>query len=621
VQAAVLLAARSLCRHFALPHPSADEILAATGASKSRAYELCAALMALLPTLSRPCGRPAQPNVVPPASPADRCTADVLDFVLRHPGCAYQRDQRQGFSDEFRHFIVRLREQHSDLALDVFSRLCRIPLGTIKSWMAQSRPAVSSADATCAADASAQHQGAHGVMDAQIESILAEWRSWRGTFGDFTKHVNHQLRVPMGRHLLAQILEVHGVRLPRKRQGRSPDELALRRAFETFFPGAQWVGDGKQVRVVIGDDVFVLNLQLNVDAHTGAFVGLSVTDTEDSAAVIESFENGIVTTGAPPLAELLDNKPSNHTAEVDAVLKPAGTLRIRATSERPQNKAHVEGAFGLFAQEVPPIVLDTNASNRSVARALLLLVSMTFARAINHRPRADRAGRSRFDLYSELPAEEQVAQARHTLEERCKKQELARLTKDARQRPEIKVLLDDHFARLGLIDPERHIRMAIARYPLDAIVDGIAIFTGKLHAGTLPEDVDARYLLGIVRNVATQCEGERIAEALLAQRIEARDRALASLETKRAAVCEPSRSTRDVIADCVEHALGADRKLDRLFWLGTLVGAVQERAATSEQRNTHFAAAARDINTTYRVPPRERQSAVRFIADRLVALD
>jgi hypothetical protein len=49
-----------------------------------------------------------------------------------------------------------------------------------------------------------------------------------------------------------------------------------------------------------------------------------------------------------------------------------------------------------------------------------------------------------------------------------------------------------------LTDPERHVRDAIACYSRDAIVDAIAIFSGKRTAATLPDGVDARYLLGIV---------------------------------------------------------------------------------------------------------------------------
>jgi hypothetical protein len=381
------------------------------------------------------------------------------------------------------------------------------------------------------------------------------------------------------------------------------------------------VGDGMAVRVVVGGEAFTFDLQLDVDAHTSAWVGLSVRDAEDSPAVIESFEDSVATTGSAPLAQLLDNKPCNHTPEVDAVLTSAGTLRMRATSERPQNKAHVEGAFGLFSQEVPPIALDTRKSRRSVARALLLLVSMTFARAINHRPRADRGGRSRFELYGDTPTDEQIQHARRTLEERHRKQELARTTLEARQRPEVRALLDDHFTRLGLLDPERHIRLAIARYPLAAIVDGIAVFTGKRQAGTLPDGADGRYLLGIVRNIAAQREGECIAEALLAQRLEARDRVLAMLEAERVNVCQTSRAIFDVITDCIHRALGTDRKLDRLFWLGALAGEMQRRALASRHRDALFSAAARVINTTFRVPPRERQDALLFLADRLVPLN
>jgi len=622
VQAAVLLAARPLCLHFALPHPSVGEILSATGASRSRAYELCSALHALLPSLVRPRGRPAQPSA-PPSSPSPDAvdiTSAVLLYVLQHPGCARMHGDRQGYSDDFRRFAVGLRTSHPDVALQDFARRSLIPLGTLKSWLACPQPA-SAPEASPSEASGDDRSSAYKATLSHIETVLAEWDAWCGSFIDFVKHVRHQLRVPMGPQLISDILEAHGVRLPRRRPGRSPDEIALRGAFETFFPGAQWVGDGKAVRVVLNGETFTYNLELDVDAHTGAWVGLCVRDTEDSAAVAEAFESGIETACAAPIGLLLDNKPSNHAPEVDAVLEPAGTSRIRATVKRPENKAHVEGAFGLFAQQAPPIELDTTGSGRSVARAIMLLVAMTFARAINHRPRADRSGLSRFELYAEKPSEEQIEQARKAIEERRRKQELARATREARQRPEVRALLDEHFDRLGLIDPERSVRLAIARYPLDAIVDGIAIFAAKRQAGTLPQDCDARYLLGIVRNVAAQREGEAVAEALLAKRLEARDHVLAVLQARRDAVCDSTRDPRELIADCVAHALGADRKLDRLFWLRALAEQIQAAATAPSHRDRLFRVAAREINTTFRAPPRDRQEAVRFLADRLVPID
>jgi hypothetical protein len=423
----------------------------------------------------------------------------------------------------------------------------------------------------------------------------------------------------MGKQLIAYILEACNERQPRRRQGRTADETALRGSFDTFFPGAQWVGDGKAVDVVVNGDKHTVNLELNVDAHTGAWVGLSVRDEEDSTAVIEAFENGISTTGAAPIAELLDNKPCNHTPEVDAALTEANTLLIRATPQRPENKAHVEGAFGLFSQNAPPIEINTHASNKDIARQLLLLVAVTFACGINRRPRTDRAGRSRVELHADKPDEQQVEQAKKALEDRWRKQEKARATKEARQQPHIRQLLDEHFEALGLSDPKRYTRLAIALYPLDAIVDGIAIFTSKKHANTLPDDADGRYLLGIVRNVAAKREGDLIAEMLWTHRTRARDIAIALLKSERNEVCQPSRPAQDVIHNCVDNAMETERKLDRLFWLTAAVDYMK-----TQPQSTHwqlYNRAARRINTVFRVPSTQRQEATVFLADRMVPLN
>jgi hypothetical protein len=616
VLAAVLLVARGICQHFALPCPSVQQVLTATGASKSRAYELVTALTALLPTLIRSVGRPpSPPPCLPLPSTLESIAQRVLRYVLQHPGCAHAHAERQRYSDGFRRFLTELREQHQDIDLQVFAALVQVPLGTLKSWL--SGPDLG----PCASP----EQGAHhdSMMSQgeptlpQIETVLAAWSTWQGSFVDFCTHVREHLRVPLGRQLLTRILYVYRIRSPQRRPRRSPDEVALRGSFDTFFPGAQWVGDGKTVSVVIDHERIHVNLELVTDAKTDAFVGMSVRNTEDSIAVTDAFHDGVTTTGTTPIALLLDNRPSNHTPDVDAAL--GDTLRIRATPERPQNKAHVEGAFGLFAQEAPPLVLDTTLDKTAIARQLVALVATTWARAANHRPRLDRCGLSRVDLYGESPTDEQIAEARRALKARCKKQELARTTLEARQRPEVRSLLDAHFLRLNLLDPERHIRLAIARYPLDAIVDGIAIFEGKLHARTLPDGVDARYLLGIVRNVAAKTEGEHVAEALLRLRLDARDRLLNPLIADREGVCDSARDDLCVVADCIDRALDTSRSIDRLFWLGALVNWFDAR--TTYERKAAFSAAARRIYATFRVSPAERQDALRFLADRLFPLD
>jgi hypothetical protein len=178
--------------------------------------------------------------------------------------------------------------------------------------------------------------------------------------------------------------------------------------------------------------------------------------------------------------------------------------------------------------------------------------------------------------------------------------------------------IDEAFQRLALLDPEEHLRLAIARYPLDVIVDGLAIFEGKRRVGTLPPGVDARYLLGIVRNLGDEREGLAIAEELLRARLHARDHMLASLVRTLDAARVDVPDVRERVVRFVELALVAGRRIDRLFWL----------LATADEINAHAKdapaplvdAAARRVHATHRVPNRERQEAVRTIIAHVVPL-
>lgn len=623
--AALLLVARDLSRTLALAHPSATQILEATAAGRSRAYELRVALLGLLPSLLRPPGRPAASHA---AAPSESVLSDIqgaaLDFVMTHAGCVRERSQRRRYSEQFRHFVLELREQHAQLDLDTFGAAIRVPLGTVKDWLR-----VPAGDGTADGDTPAAsglagggdelHEGtqepAAEPMSAHMQTVLAAWDGWQGGFVDFCEHVQTDWRVPFGRSLIGQILEAAGVRLPRRRPGRSPDEEALRGSFNTFFGGAQWVGDGSPIDVVINDQRFGFNLELMVDTYSAGFVGISVRDEEDSQAVVEAFDDGVETTGDEPLAVLLDNRPSNHTDEVDERL--GDTIRIRATKGRPQNKAHAEGGFGLFQQTVPPLVINAS-DERELAGQILGLVTQTWGRTGNQLPRRDRGGRSRVELYFEQPTEEQIAQARAALEERCRKQQLARQTLEARQDPTKHRLLDEAFAQLGLVDPERHFRIGIARYPIEAIVDGIATFEGKRNAGTLPEDVDARYLFGIVKNLAQQSEGLAIAEALWRRRVELRDSMLAglqqSLDETRDAVTDP----RDLLSMLIDRGLDSERRIDRLFWLDAVAETIRDDSP--EHHAVLYRRAAQRIHTSFRLPHRDRLEAVRILASKITPI-
>jgi hypothetical protein len=608
--AAVLLLGRTIAERHELACPPVEAIVKATGASKSHAYQVAGKLAAILPTLVRTPGRPAKEQPAPLTDVAAEVTRAVLTYVMAHPGCVDRGARRQQYSDDFRRFVVGLRATHGALDLEVFAEASGVPLGTLKDWLRDPL-----GDAAGAGEDAPPVPAEGGIETLHIQTVLDAYARWQGSFINFCEHVRRDLHVPFGRDLVRRILATHGQRKPARRDGRSPDEIALRGAFHTYFPGAQWVGDGMQVPVTIDGHRFVFNVEMHVDAYAGAFVGASVRDTEDSAAVIEAFDDGVATTGAPPLALLLDNKPSNHSPEVDDAL--GKTIRIRATPERPQNKAHIEGGFGLFSQVLPPLVLDTHAAAHDVARGFLSLVVSVWARTTNHRPRKDRDGRSRVELYSDTAKPEQVEQARRELRELAERQEQARRTLEARRRPEVLALLDEYFVRLELLDPERHIRIAIAGYPKDAVADGLLIFDAKRCANTLPDGADARYLLGIVKNVAAKTEGEILAETLYRGRMEIRDRFLAPLRAEREAL----RSEPDVLRVlliCVEKATGTPSNMERTFWLDAIVETLRDQGDTERERL--YLHTARLIEATYAITARDRHDAVRYVADRLVPI-
>jgi hypothetical protein len=621
--AAALLVGRGIAEEHGLVRPEVDAILAATGASKSQAYELAGRLRAALPALARAPGRPTKEKEQPavPLDCAGEMTRAVLAYVMEHPGCVDRGSERKRYSSSFRRFVLRLRVDHASLSVERFADAAGVPLGTLKDWLREptcdGEAMAADAEPVATTETPASEPAAADVQALQLQTVIHAWSRWDGSFLDFCQHVQRDLDVPFGRDFVRHILAVHCGRAPSRRAGRGPDELALRGAFRTWFPGAQWVGDGMTVPVVVDGQRFVFNLELDVDACSGAFVGVSVRDNEDSAAVVEAFSSGVETTGAAPLALLLDNKPSNHAPEVDAAL--GNTLRMRATLERPQNKAHVEGAFGLFSQVLPPLVLDTHQRSRNLARGFLGLVAEVWARATNHRPRKDRGGRSRVDPYSATPTAEQIEQARHALRDLAERQEQARRTREARCRPEVLALLDEHFAHLKLLDPERHVRIAIAAYPLNAIISAISIFDAKRCAKRLPDGVDARYLLGIVKNVTAQTELELFAEILYRNRVEMRDRILASRRAERDALkADPdvSRVLESFVERAAESPAGG---LQRTFWLDAIIELLREREAAERER--HFEHVARLVGASFTLTPRERQDAVRYIADRLVPIE
>jgi len=606
VTAAVLLAALPLLQERHLAHPSAPEILAATGVSRSRAYELRARLQELLLGLVQAPGRPPKPEPEATSTTAN-FPASLLDYIYAHPGCVSGGDDHRRYSDGFRLHVLELLQQHRDVPLDTLAGLFNLPLGTLKDWLRGGLEAV-----VQTSDAEPAPPNVPPERGPQIETVLDEWTHWHGDFTSFCNNIQQSCRIPFGKGVIADILEMEGVRIRRRRQGRSPDEQALRNSFETFFPHAQWVGDGAQIPVIVNDQLYVFNLELHVDAFSGASVGANVSPVEDSAAVINAFRDAIDSTGKRPISLLLDNKPSNHTDEVKSELED--TSPIRATPFRPENKAHVEGTFGLLKPTLEGLSLQGTTPEEVAASFLKGLVTV-WTRTVNHRPRRDRDGKSRAELLQNQPSAEEIQQAYQALQERLAKQEKARLTLEARQDPVVREIIAGALARLGLDDPDGHFLTALARYPLNALLEAVATFEGKQRAGTLPDGVDVRYLLGIARNIAQEHEAIAIAIALWQARVDAGDIIARRWKAQYDLLVPKNGPPSQALDITIDAAMATDSRLQRIFWLDAAAQIITREEQTHDR--ILFLRAARRIASTHAANLRTRNEAIRVLAANL----
>lgn len=185
-----------------------------------------------------------------------------------------------------------------------------------------------------------EHQRGRGLPGPTVEEITAA----TGVSRSRADEVRDELR-----RVLPSVLRPVGRPPSPPREVDRDVAYALLRAVTAFIrthPGC--VSEGPE-RTYYGDAFrrYVLELreqhpdvelELMVDTYSGGFVGMSIREEEDSAAVTEALVDGIATTQEEPLGLLLDNKPSNHTDEVRAALGDV-TIPIRATTHRPQNIA------------------------------------------------------------------------------------------------------------------------------------------------------------------------------------------------------------------------------------------------------------------------------------------
>lgn len=660
------------------PRTVAD-VLAIVGAGHSQAHQQRLRAFEVVPLMIAKPGRPASQ---PSDESTRVAVLDTLyDYLLDNPGAVSGEGKRRLYTDDFRRLVVGLRDPGQPgegMSVAELAAVSRVPQGTLKDWLhpqqvasrtpaadcevppgndvgAEAVPAVdaplapapgpgdnmeskpaTAADieqtaAPCtssAADESVEDKSktpastdaAQSPLSATVrgthqELIVRLWKSWKGPFQAFCRMLRKEERLRYGDTFIGTVLQSLGLRNPHP---RTPVEAPWSsNTFRTLFPGAQWQGDGTEITIRWGDKLFAFNVEAVLDVASTGMMGIDVSKSENEKALHHAYEEGKITSGgAPPLAITLDNKPCNHSPDAQAALED--TTVLRATPGRGQAKAALEGGFGLFQQDLPPLVV-TGTTPEEMAACVLRLIAVAYWRGRNGRPRKRLLGRTPAEAYANAkPTPEEIEEARKWFRELQRRQERARLTREARRDPVRIQLLMQGLTELGIPDPDQRLTISLAYYAREAIARGLATFRTKQELGTLPPDADpGRYLGGIIRNLHTRLELERISDHLMEQRIRLRDFTLAPLE-RAARQLRTEVQLQALPQAFVDRALAATCAVDFRFW--TQAAAEALSALPAGQGAALYQPLCRRIAGSFKTDRERREDLIDRLAEVLAAV-
>ncbi len=479
------------------------QICRTLGANRTSVYEQLQRLLTCLETLAqaRPGRPPADAAPEPDSQPAAlRLTVEVLEFRLRYPGAVIEHPRRTTYADAFRRFILE-RHDHWQGTLEAFAQAVRVPLDTLRDWIANDR----------AEDLKPKLKTRPSVpanASQLTRLIVDEWMRWVGPARPFISHAAKCFDLSHAQ--ITRLMKILGIISSRPKR-TTPRH---RGSTQKLSPGTILVTDGKWLTVELTEsqESLYFNWQGIVDQTTGCDTAAVVTPQEDAAAVQQAFDSSVHFLGGHvPSGLLHDNRPCYDDEKLQQTLKRYGTDMIPTTLGRAQNKAILEGAFGLFQQRIGNLRLD-DSDDDTLIRSAVEQVVRVYTAVTNNVPRIELDGRSRLQALQE---------ACPTAEQRQRDQDfLARLKADHQRprqqpRPESLKLIEHVFERFDLVslDPSGELRRFLATFAPAAIRRAAAVLAAKLD--NLDRRYAHRYLTKVVRNQQDELDLEREAEQLL----------------------------------------------------------------------------------------------------------
>lgn len=570
----VLLALVSLgqraAKELGVPADASMSALArGAGSSRTYIYEVASRFLdAIEQVASRAPGRPRSEPSEEQGPPVRGMVLEnqTLRFRLERPdACIRTKAGRQEYSARFRRFVLE-RHDEWDGPLGEFSRHVDVPLDTLRDWLEADRNGLAPAIPDPKPPASVPVDATDLVR--QIATLFA---AWEGTTKAFIRHAASLFLLYPGQ--VARVLRILGCIRPYR---RSSSRFRYRGSTENLAPGSVLVSDGTVIGVaVIGQDSIVeVNWQGTVDQATGCHTAFVVTDQESADSLWEAHQRSCDFLGRAPLALLHDNKPCYDPCQdptsIDRLFFQPTEL-IAATLERPENKAIVEGAFGLFQQQVGDLLLIDATSPQALARSVVAEATRAWAAGRDHSPHPDFHGMSRRQVLAEFcPSPEQIERDRAFLRRLKARHEKAR-------RPhlyeESRLLLDHAFSKWGILekDPRGRLRTFLSAFCPEAIRRALALVAAKLRRGAIDREFLHRYLAKVVQSTQDELDLEVAEQELLDLcRLQATN-LTRDAQVDLAVLREQSLSPLELARAIAERAAHGALPVESRFWTEVLV--------------------------------------------------
>lgn len=605
---AVLVIAREIASSQSLPlDASLSDNCQRIGANRTSVYEQVQRILPRLEELAsaRP-GRPSTPEAAAANDdlPALRLTIEILEHCLEHPGAFVRTPSRTQYAPGLRRLILDRLDRWQG-ALETFATAVRVPLDTLRDWIQRDRDGDP-------AEAQASKPQAILPRDAsEITRAIAElWQTWVGPTRAFLRHASRAFGISIGQ--VERVLRTLALIAPRRRK-----RPRHRGTTEALSPGAMLVTDGKQIDVELagsGRSTY-RTWQGIVDQATACDTATVVTAEECADGIRKAYDHSVrFLGGEAPNALLHDNKPCYDDASLQEHVQRCGTTMIPATVARPENKAVVEGAFGLFEQRVGTIRLD-DTSQQTLIDSATSEVLRAYTAATNAVPRAELDGKSRQQALRQVcPSLEQQQRDQRFLERLRADHERHRSRTPRTDAISVK-LLDEIFDRLGILDkdPKGSLRRYLAAYELAAIRRAAAIVTAKRERRTVDEKYLHRYLAKVIRNQQDELDLERAAQELLELCTIEAQLWTANEERDYLLLLDSSLNSDERLRAVAEHAAFGGIPVQAAFWTRKLLHLLRTADGRAEEITNH-------LKRLYEAPPQRRLDLIDRITAQELAL-